>query len=137
MPRTMSGAFSTYATLQLEAVVQARAHDVGREVRASNAADRAALAEIDIEILNLRGPRTGDCSFDAAADRPTGLGLVAVADARDRGVDIADGETAGDVRHPTAGVVTEAATNRTEPVVFRADTCSSVAVTQSAPADIA
>ena len=36
-------------------------------------ADGRAVAEIDIEIFDLGGPRTGERGFDTAAERPTSL----------------------------------------------------------------
>src|SRR5436309_11419480 len=86
---------------RLEAIVDAATHDVRMEVyvgrQCAASARTVRVAEIDIEIFDLGGPRTGDGRFDAAAHRPARIGVGRAAEARYRRLDVADGETTGDV----------------------------------------
>src|SRR6185437_10794451 len=123
-PRTEGrGSFETLNTFGLEPVVHAGAHDIGVEVHIgceTGARHVAALlAEIDVEIFDLCGPRTGDRGFQPAAECPPGFCFGQTSEARLRRFDIADGETAGQVRHEAIKRITDASADGAEPVVAR------------------
>src|SRR3569832_709546 len=87
-----SRGFACHAALRLEAVVQARAHDVLVEAdfgAAGDAGRAVRLAEIGIEILELDAPRAGDVGLDTGAARPAGARLIGAAERRRR-LDVAD-----------------------------------------------
>jgi asparagine synthase (glutamine-hydrolysing) len=103
-----------------EAVVETGANDVGLERRIrSGQADAAAAAEIDIEIFELGGPRSGNRGFDAATPGPAGLGRGRVGEASQRRLDVAEGRAAGHVRQETVERIADAAARGGEPVVTR------------------
>ena len=89
-----------------EVVVHARTHQTGVvfhvERRSGAVADGGELAEIDIEILKLGGPSRREHGLDTGAGRPAKLGGFAGKTAVGH-LDIAVGNTAGDVRQPGAG----------------------------------
>src|SRR5690348_8079290 len=103
-----------------EVVVDAAAHEVAAEVdvgrRAAGGGAAVRLAEIGIEVLDLGAPRADDGSFDAAAERPAYAGFGFAAE-RGRGLHVAEGGAAGDVRHHATESVADAAARGRQPVV--------------------
>src|SRR5262245_50806019 len=105
-PRTTGPGLSVFAwrCCLSEAEVHAAAHDVRREryvvrIEAAAAAETAIeVTEIDIEILGLCRPGAGDHEFKSAAGRPACIGDIAAGKSRAACLDVADRETAGDVR---------------------------------------
>ena len=76
-PGRTPGLFLFDAFCRSEPVIETRAHDVGAEARVGPG-DRAAVAEIDIEIFDLGGPRSSNRRFEAAADGPAHFGVARV-----------------------------------------------------------
>src|SRR3954468_19640939 len=127
-----------------EAVIQTSAHHVAAEVHIGRQRARSRratdVAEIDIEIFDLGGPIGDDRGFDAAAGGPTDLGVACSGKAHLIGMDAADGEAAGDVRHPAIERVAEAAARGPQPIVFGFATCragrTDEAAFDAAPANV-
>src|SRR5665647_2246878 len=61
-PDRSPGLFEFVVGFRLEAIVDAGAHEVGVELRVGSK-DRAATAEIGVEIFDLRGPRSAPVSY--------------------------------------------------------------------------
>src|ERR1700732_1545105 len=80
--------------------------------RWQTAAGAIEAAEIDAQIFRLGRPVAGQRDFDAAAERPAGIGGRAAGKARRGGTDIADGKTAGGIRHDPVERVAGAAAYR-------------------------
>src|SRR5581483_12138094 len=73
--------------------------------------------EVDVEILELGGPRPTDGELEPAAGGPAGIGGVLAGKARHRGLEIAESGAAGHVRHEAVDGVADAAAHGGEPVV--------------------
>src|SRR5260221_1009246 len=127
----------------LETVVQARTHDVhfqvdiGRGAACRRFARR--VADIGVEIFELRGPVVGDHAFDADADRPAGIGVARAGKAAEVRLDVAERDAAGDIRQPAIPRVTDAAAHRAEPAVlgFAGGSAANRGVTDVGPIDVA
>src|SRR3569833_3172904 len=140
-PGTRFRGFMHSLVLCLEAVVQASAHDVLVEADVGTADDagRAVrLAEIGIEVLELGAPRAYDVGVDAAAERVARARLVIAAEHR-RTLDVADRQTAGDVRHHAIERVADTAARRAEPIVlgFAGEAAAGAAALHAAPVAVA
>src|ERR1035437_591441 len=121
-PGPRSGAFLQLCDrVGLEAVVETRAHQIGVEVhvgRDGAASHRAVcLAEIDIEIFDLRGPRTGDRSLEAAAESPANPGVAHASETNRGCLDVAEGGAAGDEGHEAIERVADPAARSAQPGV--------------------
>src|SRR5450759_2205243 len=117
-PGRTSGLFLFDAFCRSEPVIETRAHDVGAEARVGPG-DRAAVAEIDIDVFGLGGPRSSNRRFEAAADGPAHFGVARVADAGDRRLDVAEGCAAGHVGHEAIEGIAETAAHGAEIIVAR------------------
>src|SRR5665647_2212461 len=115
-PEFAPGVWSFWLMPRLEAVVQAGAHGVGLEARVRTKR-RAVAAEIDVEVFDLGGPRTGKRRFEAATEGVAGLGVARLASAGDRVLHAANGKTAGDIGHEAIEGITDTAARGAEPVV--------------------
>ena len=80
-PGRTPGLFLFDAFCRSEPVIKTGAHDIAAEVCIRSRG--SGIAEIDIEIFDLGGPRPGDRRFNAAADGPAGLGRPRIADVSD------------------------------------------------------
>jgi len=67
------------------------------------------VSEVDVKIFDLCRPRSGDCRFNAAADRPADFRVIRIAEARDVRLDATECGTAGHVGHDAIERVTEPA----------------------------
>src|SRR6185437_9423834 len=107
-------------------IVHAGANDVRLQrdiVGRQSAATRAVeVAQTDVQIFRPGRPVAGQREFDTAADRPSRVDGRAAGKARRRRTDVADRETAGDIRHYTAERITDAAAHGGEPTVAGAAT---------------
>src|SRR5690242_3468347 len=86
------GFVQSFCSTRLEAVVDARAHDVlvEADIGAAGHAGRAVrLAEIGVEVLELGAPRADDVRLDAGAERVTRARLIGAAERRRR-LDVTD-----------------------------------------------
>ena len=108
-----------------EFVIEAGAEDIGAKVhvdrpgRAAIADAAAGAAEIDIEIFELGGPVAGDGEFHAAAERPAGAGAARFRQRIEVRADLAEGKTAGEIRHEAVAGEAEAPARGAEPRIFR------------------
>src|ERR1035437_8683373 len=127
--------------MALEAVVDAGAHQIGGEAHVGGRAawhDAAAsLAEIDIEIFDLGGPRSGDGRLKTAAAGPAGPGGGLAAERVRRRLDVAEGRAAGDVGHEAAEGIAEPATRGRQPRIAGFARCTETGAAAGAAADIA
>src|SRR6185437_8563292 len=127
-----------------EAIIHARAHEMGVEVDA--VADRAAgnaaveRAEVDVEIFALDRQIAPDRVFEASAGGPTNSGLGGRAEHRFGGLDVARGAAGGDIGHQAAPAgIADPAAHRGEPIIFglaAVDAASGVAL-DVRPIDVA
>src|SRR3974390_3716997 len=106
----------------VEMIVEAGAHDifVHRDiVRSRRAAIDTAIevAEVDMEIFALGGPMARQRKFEAAADRPAGIGGACGREAGKSGADIAHRETARDIRQDAAERIADASAHGRKPAV--------------------
>src|ERR1041384_4582700 len=113
----MSRGFVVHPAILSKAIVETGPHDISLEF-CVGASDGAAAAEIDVEIFDLGAPRTIEGVFEAAADGPAGLGVAGAADAADVVLDVADGKTAGHVRHEAVNCVAKPAAHGAEPGIL-------------------
>src|SRR5262249_22535947 len=85
------------------------------------------MPEIDVKILDLCRPWSGDRRFNAAAGRPANLRVTRVAEARDVCLDAAECGASGEVGHDPIKRVTEATARGAEPVVTDFADCDAAA----------
>src|SRR5262249_13954516 len=104
--------------------VRPAAKDVGGERHVAAGRETAIeaaveVAEIDVEILSLEAHVADDADFEAGAHGPAGVADAAARQQRQRGVDVAEREPAGEVGQETVEGEAHAPARGAEPLVAR------------------